>query len=246
MESTFGCVRQMGGNNCNPNAQQFGAAYRKLLLQHEITSSNGSNCRNDLTKVLEVPSGVKSVSASANALELQMLANRKSDFSVNDDDGLISHSKAYFASELERKVKRKISLKGGKACIRCIDVFDENEKLNNIFVQFLSQKKEILQPCKSTVNIISLVDKILENFDALDVSYASMLTFILNEAIKSLSLFQSSHFGKEHDHKVDFVKLIIETYLDKKCENVSRVVTRCSQKKLFYHVYLVRPAEKFE
>lgn len=238
VESTFGCVRQMGGNNCNPNAQQFSAAYRSLLVQNEITSSNDSNCHCDATKVLEVASGVKKVPTSVNDIELQMLTsyvNEHPNQTHEEDDELKNHSKAYLASQLETKVNRKILLKRSQACIQCMNIFDENEKMNDIFIQFLANKKTIRQPCKSTLYIIGVVDNVLQKYDTLDISYPTMLAYILQQIISSLTLFESSEFGEDHDHKVDFVKLLIETFLDIKCTNISKLVTRCSQGKLLRH-----------
>lgn len=237
VESTFGCVRQMGGNNCNPNAQQFEAAYRKLLVQNDIKSSIDSNCQNDVTKFLNVSSGAKSMSASANPVELKMLSTYDNEFLIQsheEEDGLRNHSKAYLASELEKKINRKIELKGSQACAQCLNIFEENDRINDVFVQFLSQNKKVQQPCKSTVHIIGLVDSILEKYDSLDISYASMLAYIF-EQTSLLTLFESSEFGEQHNHKFDFVKLLIETYLDMKCTNVSRIVTRWSQKKVLRH-----------
>lgn len=241
VECTFGCVRQMGGNNCNPNAQQFGGAYRKLLVQNEVTSSNYANCRNDVTAVLDVSSGRKNLSASSNDQELQTLEDFKKKLRPTppvQENKLKSHSKAYLASELERKVQRKIQLKRGNGCSQCLDIFNQNEKMNDVFVQFISQHKEIVQPCKSTMQIITFTDNLLEKYDSLNISYPSMLAFILEQVISSMSLFQSTLFGKEHNHKQEFVKLIIETYLDTKSENIGRLVTRLSQKKLLRHHYL--------
>lgn len=54
--SFFGCVRRMNGCNDNPNAQQFEGAYRKLLKNNEIKSSDHSKCLNDVTNILKVSS----------------------------------------------------------------------------------------------------------------------------------------------------------------------------------------------
>lgn len=240
VESTFGCIRQMGGNNCNPNAQQFGAAYRKLLFQNEVTTSDYSNCRNDVTRILEVSSGAKKVPTSADAIELQMLAAYNDEHTreqFGEETELNRHSKAFLGSELEQKVTRKITLRGRKACLNCLNILSINEKINNIFINFLSQMKRIEQPCKSTMYIIDVVDNILETYDSLDISYPSMLTYILNCLSQGPDelLYESSEFGKEHDHELDFLKLMVETYLDIKCTAVSKLVTRSSQKRLLRH-----------
>lgn len=75
LESFFGCIRRMGSTNDNPTAQQFCGAYRKLLFHNEVTSSEGSNCLNDVTKILSVSSNKKQNSAVPDATEIQILGN---------------------------------------------------------------------------------------------------------------------------------------------------------------------------
>lgn len=236
VESFFGCVRQMGGNNCNPNAQQFAAAYSKLLFKNEVTSSNVSNCQNDLTKILEVSSGKKKTPISASAAELQLLEMYDDEdvyIPSERDDEMNNHSKANLASKLEKKVIRKITLRGKRSCHQCLSVFDENEKTNDQFINFLSQRNEISQPCKSTIYIIDLIETTIEKFCSQDVSSTSMLSYILGKI--DFSLLYDNSFEGLHDHKYDLTKLICETYVDMKCNAESKLVTRISQKKLLRH-----------
>lgn len=44
IELFFGCIRSQGGCNNNPTARQFKAAYKKMLVHSEITTSNTGNC----------------------------------------------------------------------------------------------------------------------------------------------------------------------------------------------------------
>lgn len=246
VESFFGCVRQMGGNNCNPTAEQFAAAYRRLLFRNEVTSSNVSNCQNDITKILEVSSRAKRLPMSEDPIQLEEGDIEHINVPPERNNEIDSHSNAYLASELERKVIRKIQLKGGNACDRCLSIFNENEKINDSFINFLAQRIKILQPCESTIHIINVVENAMETYDSQEMrqetTYASMLTYILNHKIDSSSLYESTEFGSnlEHNlnHKHDFVKLILGTYLDMKCISESKFVTRISQKKLLRHNYL--------
>lgn len=48
LESLFGRIRSLNGNNDNPNIEQFSSALRKLLVHNEIQSSDLSNCRDQL------------------------------------------------------------------------------------------------------------------------------------------------------------------------------------------------------
>jgi len=44
IEIFFSAVRNRGGFNNNPNAVQFRAAYKRLLIRHEIQGSMNGNC----------------------------------------------------------------------------------------------------------------------------------------------------------------------------------------------------------
>lgn len=122
------------GFNDNPTAQQFEAAYRKLLIHNDVISSIRSNC---------VDRGIKTLTVSSRKKGKQMRcqtdgssADSLDTFFSGDDiaDNLYApfylddhiHSLAYIASMLESKIikaKKNHLLK----CNECLDVFFENE-----------------------------------------------------------------------------------------------------------------------
>ncbi len=54
LELFFGAIRSSGGFNNNPTAQQFTAAYKRLLLRSSIHGQNGNCEKQDQTDILEV------------------------------------------------------------------------------------------------------------------------------------------------------------------------------------------------
>ena len=54
LELFFGAIRSMGGFNNNPTAQQFTAAYKRLLLRSSIHGGKGNCLAQDPTDVLHV------------------------------------------------------------------------------------------------------------------------------------------------------------------------------------------------
>uniref|UniRef100_A0A1S4KWE5 Transposable element P transposase-like RNase H C-terminal domain-containing protein n=2 Tax=Ixodes scapularis TaxID=6945 RepID=A0A1S4KWE5_IXOSC len=48
LEIFFGSIRGKGGYNNNPTAWQFKAAYKRLLIQTEVKSSEAGNCSADV------------------------------------------------------------------------------------------------------------------------------------------------------------------------------------------------------
>ena len=54
LELFFGAVRSSGGFNNNPTAQQFTAAYKRLLLRSSIEGGKGNCQKIDQTDILQV------------------------------------------------------------------------------------------------------------------------------------------------------------------------------------------------
>ena len=70
LEIWFSAVRSRNGCNNNPNAEQFKASFKRLLVHHEIKTSEGSNCGNDDTAILTVPAKSKKGVATGLLMEL--------------------------------------------------------------------------------------------------------------------------------------------------------------------------------
>jgi len=62
LETFFSALRSRGGFNNNPNAQQFEAAYKRLMIRHEIYASERGNCLINDIHILHVPSTCKKYS----------------------------------------------------------------------------------------------------------------------------------------------------------------------------------------
>ena len=54
LELFFGAVQSSGGFNNNPTAQQFTAAYKRLLLRSSIEGTNGNCEKQDPVEILDV------------------------------------------------------------------------------------------------------------------------------------------------------------------------------------------------
>lgn len=239
LETFFGIIRRMGGCNDNPTEQHYSAAYKKLLFQNAIKSSIHGNCLNDVTKVLSV-SSAKTIKTKINTgQDLQRLA----DFDLENSDDvaqnstqlseLQSHNKAYYASIVEKSTIGKLARKGKKKCMKCIDVFIENEITHDSFIEFQSENCNMYQPCQSTVDIIFEVDALLEKYESLEVSYEAAVEHI-SQTIDISALYSQS-FSDDHVHKAELIKIIIETYLDKRSTAESRILTRLSKGDLVRH-----------
>lgn len=221
------------------------AAYRKLLVHNEVVSGSGANCLNDITKVLYVPSKHNDTSKIINQDELDFLS--KFDFENqidyddahlmdNDENFLKQHSTAYLASVVENRVLSKMLNKGEKGCSMCINLFFENEVTDDSFIEYKSVISNILPPCKSTIELMNTVDNLLKAYGSESVSFDSMLTHIIQKINKDIFYKQSS--CAQHDHRYQFIELVVKTYMDIRSIETCKTITKLSQAKLTRHFNL--------
>lgn len=219
------------------------------MVQNEVVSGKGANCINDITKVLFVPSKKRGNRLSTNSVELNMLAdidleNQLDDVQFEDDQlvdnhekRLKKHSMAYIASCVEENVLRKLSQKGQRACLACIQVFVENEITDDSFIKFKSGTTNILPPCKSTIELIQAVENEFKKYDSHNVSFNSMLTHIIRK-INLDHFYDASIFDEEHNHKIELIQVIVHTYMNIRSTQVCKLITRMSQEKQIRHTLL--------
>lgn len=144
-------------------------------------------------------------------------------------DDAQSHSLAYMASTLENKIINAKAPRLIVKCAKCVSAFIENELIEDTFIRFKAKTTHITQPCKSTFEICKFVDTFLKSCDERPGSYHSILLEILRK-IPFLSLFASSNFGNHSDskdtsHKYEFIKKIIELYMNMKSVHVAKCFT---------------------
>lgn len=166
LESSFGCIRSMGGFNDNPTTQQLEAAYRKLLIHNEVVCSKKSNTMEIGTEILTVSShrpAQKREVTLLNHLDMAKLEDLGEDFRHSSDastytDGVTNHSLAFMASVVEKKILHAKSPRIPIKCPLCINTFIVNELMNDAFIAFKSRKNNMAQPCKSTFQICKYIE----------------------------------------------------------------------------------------
>lgn len=241
LETFFGCIRRMNGCNDNPTAQQFEAAYRKLLVHNEVTCSEYSNCQNDVTKILQVSSRKRGKETTIeNEIDITNLLFSSQDSNNSDEIsqiGLEVHSRVYLASTIEKRVTEIISRRGKKKCSLCMEVFVQNTLEVDSLVELKSKSNYNSQPCKSTVNILFEVDQFLKKLDNENISFDQTCKYFLNHMNFS-RFYESSNFDASHDHRNDLIELIIKTYLNFRSVHIAKIITRQSQGKLIRHKLL--------
>lgn len=141
-------------------------------------------------------------------------------------DDAHSHSLAYMASVLESKII------GGKHrlinCEDCVAAFIQNELLDDSFIRFKARSSNIMQPCRSTFEICKTVDSFIKSCEERSSSYQAVVIQILRKlefrTLYPLSTFEKHALPKIH-HKYEFVKKIIELYMNMKSAHIAKLYT---------------------
>lgn len=177
IETFFGKIRSRCGFNNNPNVDQFKGAYRMLLANLEIISSNKSNCRIVEALDSDLPdtpfySNVYFISSKRATIrfddikekyneqkdEILMEIERLNDLEENN---LLLHltsnfNIAYIATLIEKKILKSPRF----YCNKCQQVFEENEKYEAIDLNILKS-----YPCVSTYKIFENADTFFKLYE---------------------------------------------------------------------------------
>lgn len=213
LECLFGRIRSRNGCNDNPTAQQFCAAFRKVVVNTQINCSSFSNCI-DCLNILTI-SSKNSYRTETNAVfgvkeYLQYIESSvpvqtrvKCDFEF---DILNSCSVAYVAGSIEHKIESV----GRFNCESCRKVFTCNEKIVVPTVN-LAAKQNV--PCKSTFEICTIAKSHLTaTMHDLNFDYNSLLNDILRD-INYNDMYSKTDFEGHVAHKFHFIFVIVEEFL---------------------------------
>lgn len=234
----------MFGCNDNPSARQFQSAWRKLLGQHQITASESANCLNNDFTFLNVLN-VSSRKDKSDASNLEENRNNNIDYenefeeiNMNEDphfrrlfidDTLSSnmdeHIASYFASVLEKCIIER-RWYAPITCEKCLNVFAEDQSVDDEFVRLKMKSSKLRLPAISTVDICKATECSMKKFNY----QAGMYNHIQNDVMSKLDideLFWISDFNshEESGHKIRLIKLIIEMYTKKKHDYICKCNT---------------------
>lgn len=236
VESFFGRCRSYSvlGNNTNPTVQQFCAAFRKILVNNEITSPTFSNCRDQLD-LLYVTSdrpnriSLPSVSHSRTAQNQHQQFNNtiemessETDEVWNENDAIsldeqTLHGIAYAAGCIDRKIESIAEFE----CTECQRIIPMNEKLQ---IQSFPKNKNAQIPCKSTFEICSKTYEILKpEVKKMNFDYNAILIKILR--LDFSQFYMETDFSSHEHHREIFIKYIVEEFISMQASYVARMAT---------------------
>ncbi|KAK7879527.1 hypothetical protein WMY93_033764 [Mugilogobius chulae] len=127
LELFFSSVRARGGFNNNPTTRQFTAAYKRLLVRHQVKAGTGNCLLLDNTNILGVTSASINTTRRFN-LEPVMEAQSEHDYSVCPDVDAVSEYKEAAINSIAGFVVKKIKEK--HLCLTCSDAITSNTPIH--------------------------------------------------------------------------------------------------------------------
>ncbi len=163
LELFFGAIRSSGGFNNNPTAQQFTAAYKRLLLRSSIQGQNGNCQKQDNTDILEAigdsyKAKNQTVTVDDAAVIRKYDLEENSQYQADDDDfsdaptiSTLSEFKtaavSYIASYVVQMVQRKIT------CSTCSEALGSKQHNSQSSFITLKDRGGLIKPTTSVINI---------------------------------------------------------------------------------------------
>lgn len=228
LESFFGRCRSYSvlGNNTNPTVQQFCAAFRKILVNNEITSPAFANCR-DTLDLLYVSSRRPNKSNLIAATDNRIFPNQLNDSNNMDEndelhgpydrDDETLYEIAYAAGCIDRKIQSSAEFK----CSQCREIIPLNEKVQ---IKSFPKNKYSQVPCKGTYEICSRTYDILKpQIKKMNFDYNALLKKVLS--IDFTHLYVKTDFSTHEDHKQIYIKYIVEEFISMQASYVAKLAT---------------------
>lgn len=253
----------MFGCNDNPSAKQFESAWRKLLGQHQISASESANCiGNDFQflTVLNASSRKQEISNGnsndwlASSFDIENYAiteNNNAAFEVDEfgnvdmDEGdhlltensntmnIEEHIVGYLAAIMEKCISEGRWYNPIK-CKDCLRVFSEDEHVENDFIKLKMKTTKLIAPAKSTVQICTETEKTMRKLNYEAGKFNQIVDSVLmNLNMNDLYWISDFDYHNEENHKLSLITLIIEMYVKKKQDYLSRCNTLAAHNMLW-------------
>lgn len=222
------------GRNTNPNAVEFRAAFKKLLVCHPVLTSVDHNVITNATGILTVSSTSTKrplpSSSQDQAFDFELECCYE-DLILGEIDAMEpydQHMCAYQASCIEEKVLQSIKLHKYK-CTKCADVLsDADDRIND---ELLAMKAgERIQPSRSTFKLVMYANAVMK-MCSVERSQGNELTSILKVICENVDIndlysnFQKHHEQSEsamNEHKNEFISQVIKVYMTMKSKQICK------------------------
>jgi hypothetical protein len=206
IENFFSAIRLKGGFNNNPDSFQFRCAYRRLLIHHDVTSSDSANCEADNIPILAVtlPKKEETKELDEATLENYEMFNFENVEEIPSE--VLIDVIHYIGGFIVRKLSEK---KCVKICIDCLQLLiDENSTSSLIEIK---DRGGLKRPSQAVINICLKVEQIIRN----NYDKIFLPGFVDNTIECILTQFDLLFPEAAHDshHKETLVTLVCNYYL---------------------------------
>lgn len=230
LETMFGVIRSKGGFNNNPNCAQFKAAFKRLLMRNQLTSSLNANCLNSHESFLHFSSLTKSI--AANSLDKRSFSNNLQFYDdvmdvwedAFDEVNTFQLSEyaadvvSYIAGFVERTVKRKIKC---EHCLKALSKTVDHSKLIRI-----KNRGGLIIPQVDVVMVCKTAEKILWSSDILQPNFYNRLFSRVMRQFVDVTIFHdmghTSHIV-ECEHSMSLTKAILNIYLKVRLHHIAKM-----------------------
>lgn len=220
LELFFSAIRARGGFNNNPNAVQFRAAYKKLLIRAEIRDGGIGNCIpleqiNILTCSSKNP--VHSINELTSRNDFVKISEDHSDLYDSYIEYLGKNVDEYTESVLEyvagfvtRKLSRQIK------CDLCLSLLIGEENSNTLIFQ--KTRGGLQYASNGVINIVkkteNLIKPHLSNQEKPENYYLYIFKFLTDYYESEKILFLPHNSEHNTNHRLLLVKSIIKAFID--------------------------------
>ena len=167
LELFIGAIRSAGGFNNNPNAQQFTAAYKRLLMSSSIKGSQGNCIKQDATEVLHLVddsyNDKNNVSLSNAALirkydqQERIPIQSEHDYHDSPNFAILSEYKeaavSYIAGNVARMAEKRL------LCMDCCAALGSKHNTANSRFLALKNRGGLFKPTQSVIAVCKETEK---------------------------------------------------------------------------------------
>lgn len=240
LEMFFSCIRSKGGFNNNPTAKQFAAAYKRLLVHHQVTSSTFANCIPlDETTVLNASSANVSdvvntdlfMESSEHLPENEHLYAVTASSLQNTFTGYVTDIVEYISGFVVKKITKKLHC---KVCVECLHAS------GNEHYAFISRKNlgRLVIPSQDVVKVCKCAESHIRLVEARgELTRKDLVNGIVIKCLRDLqqqNIFCNlmPHILQQEplsNHRYYLLKLILVTYVNVRLRHIAKEVTAVLQ-----------------
>lgn len=146
----------------------------------------------------------------------------------SSNDYLLDSYKEATICSIASEVEETIRNVGRFNCVDCLNVFNENDKVNSTMKAATHDRI----PCISTVYVCKVAEKYLNIFIARPKFEYKLMLQTIFEAIDYENLYLRSNFQTHLEHKDFFAEIIVELFLRKRATSIARAKTLEEQQQM--------------